>query len=144
MRKQRKSATLIAVLAGVSLIAAACGDDDDTGTTGGTGGDTAAPRKRLPAAAPTPLAAPPSPPAAQRTPPAAPTDTTGGATDTTGGGAAPQGGTVTFGTAQEFNSLNNNLAETNSVKNGQITTIVLPDALPFNGSRAATRCWTAI
>lgn len=50
-------------------------------------------------------------------------------------GSAPAGagGVVYYGEAQEFSSLNNNTADTNSVKNGIITTMVLPDTFPFNG-----------
>lgn len=44
-----------------------------------------------------------------------------------------QGGTVFYGNAQEFSSLNNNTADTNSVKNGLVTTMTLPDFFPFNG-----------
>jgi peptide/nickel transport system substrate-binding protein len=116
LRKQRKSVTLIAVLAGVSLIAAACGDDDDPETTGGEG------------TTPAVTGGEPTTPATEGEPTTPPTD---GETTTPPTGDAAPGGTVTFASAQEFSSLNNNTADQNSVKNGIVTTAVLPDLFPY-------------
>ncbi|CAN5736769.1 ABC transporter substrate-binding protein [soil metagenome] len=94
-----------------------------------------------------PDSSPPADTSAGTTTPAgteAPADTTAPAgTEAPVGSDAPagtatatpegSGGVVYYGDAQEFSSLNNNAADTNSVKNGIITTIVLPDAFPFAG-----------
>ena len=140
MITKRKGTKLVAVLAGVSLIAAACGDDDDpddttvedtTATTAGGGGTT------------TPMTGTTTPMTGTTTPTSGTTGSTGSTTPTSGTTTdtttemtgttveGAEGGTITYGEAQEFSDYNNNTVNGNSVKNGLILNRVLPDAFNF-------------
>ncbi len=119
MKMTRRSSKLLATVAAVSLVLAACGGDDDSGdVTDGTtatteaGGATATTEAGGTTDATT-----------------APTD------DMTDETTAPSGDgmSIAYGNAQEFSNYNNNLATSNSVKNGIIVGPVLPDAYEFNG-----------
>jgi len=147
---RRKSTKLVAVLAGVSLIAAACGDEDDPadsspatsedGTTPPATGDTTPPATGDTTPPATGGSAPPAtgdttPPATGDSAPPATGDTTPPAT----GDSAPPatGGSFTYGYGQEFSDFNNNTIGGNSVKNGIVLNGVLPDTFYFSGPEGA-------
>ncbi|CAN5766794.1 ABC transporter family substrate-binding protein [soil metagenome] len=146
MITKRKSTKLIAVLAGVSLIAAACGDDDEPGDTSpDTSEDGTTPPGTTPDGT-TPMTGDTTPPGTGDTTPMTgdttpmtgdTTATTGDDTATTGDDTAPTGGSFTYGYGQEFSDYNNNSIGGNSVKNGIVLNGVLPDTFYFSGPDGA-------
>ena len=140
MITKRSSTKLVAVLAGVSLIAAACGDDDDTEPTSpATGG--AEPSPTTPGTGTTTPGTGTTTPGTGTTTPGTGTTTPGTGTTTPGtpttSGGEPTGGTVAYGDAQEFSDYNMNTLNGNSVKNGLVLNQVLPDTFYFAGPDGA-------
>ncbi|MDQ3738077.1 MAG: ABC transporter substrate-binding protein, partial [Actinomycetota bacterium] len=156
MTTKRKSTKLVAVLAGISLIAAACGDDDadpddpaDVTGEGETppGDDTTPMTDEM-----TPMTGDTTPPATGDTTPMTgdttpmtgdTTPMTGDTTPMTGDttpsteDAAAAGGSFTYGYGQEFSDYNNNTTNGNSVKNGIVLNRVLPSPFNFSGPDGA-------
>ena len=120
--KTRRSTKLFATVAAASLVLAACGGDDDAGDEGTA--DVTDETSDETTAEPTEDTAEPTEDTAE------PTEDTADTADTA---EPPTGGTVTYANAQEFSNYNNNLATSNSVKNGIIVGPVLPDTYEFNG-----------
>jgi len=98
LRKSRKTASAVAGLLAIGLIAAACGSDSDSSSTTTAGGAT--------------------------TTAGGATTSAGGATTTAGG--EPAGGTVTYAAEQEYTSYNNVTSETVLFSNALVLNPVLP------------------
>lgn len=132
MINTRRTKRVIALAVGLSLVAAACGGDDDTDEVGSDEPATEEPAEE-PAAGDEPATEEPAEEPADGDEPATDEPAEEPADGDEPADDPAMGSTVSYGNAQEFSNYNNGLASSNSVKNTIVLTQVLPSTFNFEG-----------